>query len=256
MSGIFLQEVVLLQKIYSKASLEELERFLKGICGELDVNLDGLSVVENGWVGVQISGRDEWVTVRLLEKEIGLAPVSVNNVEHFSVFRGRVIFLGRSKMEVFVDVGVFSPRPVYAVIPLQTLQGQLVDGGKLALQRIAELFVLSDNFPLEVRVVGDGADTLRAELTEKQMRVFGRWVDMRFDRLVVLGVSVGAVVEAVRWSGLEREVLGVESLGFLEHVVVCRLGTDAVGIVPRLGRRLSRARFGVFSPRIVMGVMG
>jgi hypothetical protein len=252
--GAFLQEVVLLQKIY-RVSTEEAEKFLKKIIGDLDCSLTGLSVVENGWVRVQVSGRDEMVVVRLLRRECGLAPVSVANVERFSTFRGRVIFSGRSRTEAFVDVGAFSPNPVYAKIPLRTLQGQLVDGRKLALQRIEEMFVLLDNLPLEVRVTRVDVETLAAELTERQVGIFGHWVGERFDRLIVLGVSIGGVVEAVERARLEGDVLGVESLGLLEHVVICKLGTDAVGLVPRLGRWISRGVLGVFSPRAVLRIV-
>ena len=252
--GAFLQEVVLLQKIY-KVSIEEAEKFLKKILGDLDCSLTGLSVVENGWLRVQVSGRDERVAVRLLKKECGLAPISVANVERFSTFRGRVIFSGRSRTEAFVDVGAFSPNPVYAKIPLRTLQGQLVDGRKLALQRIEEIFVLLDYLPLEVRVVRVDVETLEAELTERQMGIFGRWVGERFDRLIVLGAPIGGVVRAVERARLEGDVLGVESLGLLEHVIVCKLGTDAVGLVPRLGRWMSSGVLGVFSPRTVLKVL-
>lgn len=250
-----MQEVVLLQKIY-KVSIEEAEKFLKKILGDLDCSLTGLSAVENGWLRVQVSGRDERVVVRLLKKECGLAPISVANVEHFSTFRGRVIFSGRSRTEAFVDVGAFSPNPVYAKIPLRTLQGQLVDGRKLALQRIEEMFVLLDNLPLEVRVVRVDVETLAAELTERQVGIFGRWVDERFDRLIVLGVPIGGVMRAVERARLEGDVLGVESLGLLEHVIVCKLGTDAVGLVPRLGRCMPSGGLGVFSPRAVLRMQG
>jgi hypothetical protein len=251
----FLREIVLLQKIY-KVSMEEAEKFLKKILGDLDCSLTGLSVVENGWVRVKVSGQDEKVAVRLFEKECGLAPISVANVEHFSTFLGRVIFSGKSRTEAFVDVGAFSPKPVYAKIPLRTLQGQLIDGHKLALQRIEEMFVLLDNLPLEVRVVRVDVEALEAELTERQMGIFGRWVGERFDRLIVLGASIEGVMKAIERARLDGDVLGVESLGLLEHVVVCKLGTDAVGLVPRLGRRLAGAVLGVFSPRTVLRVQG
>ena len=250
-----MQEIVLLQKIY-KVSIKEAEKFLKKILGDLDCSLTGLSVVENGWLRVQTSGRDERVAVRLLERECGLAPISVANVKRFSTFRGKVIFSGRSRTEAFVDVGAFSPKSVYAKVPLRTLQGQLVDGRKLALQRIEEMFVLLDNFPLEVRVVRVDVETLEAELTERQVGIFGRWGGERFDRLIVLGVPIEGVIRAVERARLEGDVLGVESLGLLEHVVVCKLGTDAVGLVPRLGRWMPCGILGVFSPRAVLRVQG
>lgn len=251
-----LREIVLLQKIYGESSLDELEEVLKRLCEGLRVELTGLSVVENGWVKAEVSGEDEKVAACFLERELGLAPITIRTVKRFSVLRGKVIFSGRSRMKISVDVGVFSPKPVYALVPLRRLQGQLVDGRKFALERIVGLFGLADGFPLEVRVVKAGADMFEAELTEKQLELYSRWIDSRVDRLVVLGALGERVREAVRRARLKRDVLGVESLDFLEHVVVCNLGTDARGLVPKLGRRLLKARFARFSPRQVLELMG
>jgi hypothetical protein len=250
-----LREVVLLQKIYGRVSLARFEDFLKEMCGGLKVEFLSLDV-ENGWVKVKVSGEDEDVAVRFLEREVGLAPVAVENVSRFSVIRGRILFSGRSKMEVFVDFGVLLPKPVYAFVPLQRLQGQLVDGGKFALRRIAELFGLIDGFPLEVRIVRIGVDELEVELTEGQLALYGRWIDSRVDRLVVLGESGEGVEKAVRRAGVGRDVLGIELLGALEHVMVCKLGTDAAGLAPKLGKWLSGSSFIVFSPRRVLGLVG
>jgi hypothetical protein len=256
MMGVFLlREVVLLQKVYSEASLKEFRGFLEGLCEGLKVDLKELSKVENGWVRARVSGEDERVALNLLEKEVGLAPVSAENVERFSMFRGRMVHPGRSKLEVFVDVGVFLPEPVFAILPLWKLQGQLVDGRKVALERLVGLFGFVDGFPLEVRIIDDGVGGLNAELTEGQLGVFDRWMSGRMDRLIVLGVSAEAVGKAVRRAGVGRDVVGVESLGFLEHVVVCKLGTDGAGLVPRLGRRLKEAKFVVFCPRLVLGLL-
>ena len=105
-----MQELFLLQKVYGEASLEDFGKYLKSICGDLSVSFTRLEVMENGWVGVQASGRDERVAVHLLEREVGLAPVSANNVERFSLYQGRVISSGKSRIEIFVDIGVFSPK--------------------------------------------------------------------------------------------------------------------------------------------------
>ena len=88
------------------------------------------------------------------------------------------------------------------------------------------------------------------------MELYGRWIATRTDRLVVLGALGHKVIEAIRRMRLERDVLGVESLGILEHVVVCKLGTDAAGLVPKLGRWLSKASFARFSPRQVLKLTG
>ena len=242
-------QLFLLEKAYGKGSLAAFGTYLRRICGDLNVGFADLKAMENDWVGVQVSGRDERVAVRLLEREVGLAPVSASDIKRFVVYRGRVTSSGASRTEIFVDVGVFSPKPVFARIPLRTLQAQLADGEKLALRSLAERFALLDNFPLEVRVTDVSDTAFNAELTERQVQVFDYWTRTRFDRVVVRGALASEAARAVKQAWVERDVLRVESLGFLEHVIVCKLGTDGVGLVPKLGRRLRGAALSVFSPR-------
>lgn len=252
-----MREIVLLEKISSRVRLEEFEERLKKHCIGLRVTLARLSTSKNGWVNVRVSGEDEKVTVSFLEKKVGLAPKVLENVHRFSVFRGRIVSSEeKSRVKIFVDFGVFSPKPIYATVPLQRLQAQLVDGRKLPLGRIVELFGLVNGFPLEVRVVKVDADECEAELTEKQLETYRRWIRMRVDRLVVLGASTEHVTEAVRRRNLEREIIKVESHGFSEQIVVCKLGTDAAGLVPKLGKQLFKAKFVIFSPRRILRLVG
>ena len=34
-----------------------------------------------------------------------------------------------------------------------------------------------------------------------------------------------------------------------EHVLTCKLGTDAAGLIPKIGRNLRNAKFAVFNPK-------
>jgi len=38
-------------------------------------------------------------------------------------------------------------------------------------------------------------------------------------------------------------------LGMFEHVLTCKLGTDAAGLIPKIGRILKNAKFAVFNPK-------
>jgi hypothetical protein len=39
-------------------------------------------------------------------------------------------------------------------------------------------------------------------------------------------------------------------------VVVCKLGTDAVGLIPKIGKNLGNAGFAVFSPGRILAFFG
>jgi hypothetical protein len=244
--------VTLLEKVYGSFSPENFEPVFSSLCKGLKVKLKVVGETNRGWVQIEVSGEDENAALNFIDREMGLAPVSLDNLKKFSVTRGRVVFSGKSKNELYVDIGVFSPETYDSVIPLQMLQAQLTDGKKLPLQRLVELFCLYDNLPLEVKIVQDVDDQknwVEAELSESQLSQITSWIRSSFDRLVVLGAFFSDVERAVKLSRHLRDVIKIESLGMLEHVVLCKLGTDAVGLIPKLGRFLPDAVFVPFSPR-------
>jgi hypothetical protein len=244
--------VTLLEKVYGSLSPENFEPVYSSLCKGLKVKLRVVGETNRGWVQIEVSGEDEVAALHFLDREKGLAPVSLDNLRKFSATRGRVVFSGKSKKELYVDIGVFSPETYDAVIPLQRLQAQLADGKKLPLQRLVELFCLCDNLPLEVKIVQDvdaQKKWVEAELSEAQLSQITKWIRSSFDRLIVLGAFVSDFERAVKLSRHFRDVVKIESLGMLEHVALCKLGTDAVGLIPKLGRFLPDAVFVPFSPR-------
>ena len=75
---------------------------------KVEVKFKGES--EHHWVEVEVSGEDEAVVLQLLDREMGLAPISFDEVERFSIMRGIVVSFGKGETKLVVDVGVFSPR--------------------------------------------------------------------------------------------------------------------------------------------------
>jgi len=243
--------VTLLEKVYGSFSTETFEQVFPSLRRGLKVKLKVVDETNRGWIQIEVSGEDEIAALHFLEQERGLAPVSLDNLKKFSVVRGRVVFSGKSKKELYVDIGVFSPEIHDAALPLQRLQAQLADGKKLPLQRLVELFCLYDNLPLKVKItqVDTQKNWVEAQLSEAQLSQISSWIRSSFDRLVVLGAFFSDVEGAVKVSKHFRDVIKIESLGMLEQAVLCKLGTDAVGLIPRLGRFLPDAVLVPFSPR-------
>jgi len=244
--------VVLLEKVYGPFSPGTFETVLSSLCKGLRVRLRVVDKTSRGWIQTEVSGEDETAALHFIDREIGLAPISVDKLKKFSVVRGRVVFSGKSKNELCVDVGIFSPETYDAVIPLQTLQAQLSDGMKFPLQRLIELFCFYDNLPLKVKIAS-GVDAqkklVEAELSEAQFSRITQWIRSRLDRLLVLGAPFSDVEHAVRASGHFRDVVKIEPLGLLEQAVLCKLGTDASGLIPKLGHLLPNAILAPFCPR-------
>lgn len=251
--------VTVLEKLYGSGSPETFEKLYSGLVSGLKVQLSFVGTTDRGWIQLQVSGEDETAALSLLDREVGLAPVSVDELKKFSVVQGKVVFPNRSKEELYVDLGVFSPETCDAAVSGRRLCAQLADGKEVPLQRLAELFCLYDNMPLEVKVAEDaeeGNRTVEAELSDAQFSLFSGWVGCRFDRLVVLGSLFSDVERTVKLSRHFRDIVRVDSLGVLEQVVVCKLGTHAVGLIPKLGRYLKSAVLVPFSPKKILKELG
>jgi len=241
--------VTLPTKVYNNFQLklvdEKLQSMLKGL--KVETKICGVS--SRGLVQIAVSGEDEKVALNYLRGQIGLCPTFLQHVEKFSTVKGYVASL--NKKELYVDIGIVSPNTVEAAIPLKLLQAQLVDGRKMALEKIADLFGFVENLPLAVKICSVNKEKSRVEavLSEKQLALYRSWTKSLLDRLIVLGASFNEIVLALKKTGCNRDVINTERLGLFENAVVCKLGTDAVGLVPKIGRKMRNANFSIFNPR-------
>jgi len=245
-------KVVLLEKVYGPFSPDVFEPFFQSLCGGLEVRLRVVGETDRGWIEVDVSGEDEAVAVRLLGQKFGLAPVSIGNVEKFSLFKGKVVSSKAGENNLRVDVGVFSPKIIDPIIPLQTLRAQVADGKSFSLEQLVDLFCFYVNTPLEVKVVSDvGSDSnsVEAALSEEQLSRITERIHSYLDRLIILGASFSDVEDTVKRARHVRDVIRIESFGLLEHAVLCKLGTEAKGLMPKLGPMLPYAVLAPFSPR-------
>jgi len=246
--------VTLLAKTYDRFQLKLVDKFLKSTLKGLKVETKICGVTPRGWTQIVVSGEDEKVALRYLADEIGLCPKCLEDVERFTTIKGRIIAMDKNKGELYVDIGVFSPKIIDATIPLQFLQAQLVDGRKVALKKLAELFGFCENLPLSVKIFAMDKEKnhVEATLSEKQLNQYGNWTKSLLDRLIIIGSSTYDVRSTLTKAGLNRDVLNIETLGLFELAAICKLGTDAAGLIPKIGKNLRNATFTVFSPRKVL----
>ena len=250
--------VTLLEKLYGSGSPETFETLYSSLVNGLNVQLRFVGTTNRGWIQLDVSGEDETAALSLLEQEVGLAPTSLDDIEKFSVTQGKIVFSSKNKHELYVDLGVVSSQTCDAVLSEKRLCAQLSDGKEVPLRNLVELFCLYDNVPLEVKIIewiGENKN-VEATLSEAQFSLFRDWVRSRFDRLIILGSLFSDVERAVNLSRHSRDVIKIESLGVLEQVVLCKLGTDAVGLIPTLGRYLKSAVLVPFSPKKIIKAVG
>jgi hypothetical protein len=246
--------LTLLTKISKDNQLEQVGKALKFSFKRLEVETEILGTVADGWIQIALTGEDEEIATNYVIEEIGLCPTDFGNVKKFSTLKGYIKNIGKNGAELSVDMGVFQPKTVYATVALRHLQAKLVDGRELALRKIAELFGFCEGFPVSVKVLGlnEEESRIEAELSSRQIRKYVVWRESLLDRLLVMGSSLHEVKAAIEHAQLKRDVINVEPLGLLEYALACKLGTDAAGLIPKIGRRLRNARFSVFNAKAVM----
>ena len=243
--------VTLLAKAYSNFQLRLVDKFLKSKIKGLNVETEISGITPRRWVQMTVSGEDEKVALHYLADEIGLCPTRLEDVERFAIIKGRIITMDKNKGELYVDIGVFSPKIIDTTIPLRHLQAQFVDGRKVAFKEIVELFGFCENLPLTVKILNVDREKNHVEvmLAEKQLNQYRNWMKSLLDQLIILGSSIYEVRLALRKAGLNRDVLNVEPLGLFEFAVTCKLGTDAAGLIPKIGKNLRSATFTIFDPK-------
>ena len=241
--------VTLLEKVYGRRSAKEFQGTFAGMCRGLNVQLRILNCAPRGWIRLEVKGEDERAALNFFKEEVGLAPVSIKNVKRGDIIRGRIIS-SKSKLELKLDLGVYEPKMIDATLPLKNLQAQLADGKKLALKTIVELYGLYPNLPLEVKVqrLDIESEIIIVALSEQQILLFNRWIRQALERLIILGVTREEIEYAIKALRLSRDIYAIESLGLLEHAVICKLGTEAKGLIPKLGPKLQNAVLTSFTP--------
>ncbi|MCX8150325.1 MAG: DUF2110 family protein [Candidatus Bathyarchaeota archaeon] len=243
--------VTLLTKLYSSNQRCLIDETLQVLFEGLDVKV-AVEVDKNSfWVTVSLTGEDEAIAKNILARDIGFCPSIIENIMPSSTLKGFVTDLKNSSKDLLVDVGVYQPKPVLANVPLENLQAKLAEANRFALDEIADLWGICENLPLKIKVVN--VDILnrriKAELATEQIEKYLFWRDSLLDRLLVFGASLSQIKLAVTQALLNRDIIDIEYLGMFEHALVCKLGTDAAGLIPRLGRRIRAATFTVFNPR-------
>ena len=242
--------LTLLTKISNDNQLKQIDKALKLPLNGLEVETKIIGTVADGWVQMSILGEDERIATNYVIKEIGVCPINLKNVKKSSTLKGYITNIGKSRTELTVDLGIFEPKVVHAKIPLRHLQTELVDGRKIAMRKIVELFGLSDGLPLNVKISNlyEEENRIDAELSSRQIRKYEVWRDSLLDRLLIIGSPLYEINATIEHENLDRDVLEVEPLGMFEHALTCKLGTNAAGLIPKIGRKL-KASFNVFNPK-------
>lgn len=230
----------------------DLEKTLANIAGSLSasITLDGFS--EMGWTRVDMQGDDSEVLSELISRQLGRAQIYLSGIELHEVYRGVVI--GERKGNLGVDLGIEQPRPINLIVKEDTLRAQLTDGKTLPLKEIMDHYCLIADSSVSVRVTRLDLDTGTIEgwLSDAQIELFSDWITTGLDRIQVFHCLPEKVATAIRKANLERDVIATEPMSLTAHSVVCKIGTDAAGLIPKLGSILRQSKLRPFLPHRII----
>src|SRR6267143_1852399 len=190
------------------------------------------------WLQVRARGEDADAFLNLLKQEYGEAPVSRSNLEKWDIVRGFVAGAGRIGYGVYVDIGAQEPRPKDALFPLHRMRAQLADGEPNSAREILDANALVDFVPLKLIVTELEGENITVELDDEARDNLVSWRKYPFDRVIVVGADKTQAENAVRVSGLQSDIVEVESLSLFVQSLVCKIGTDAPGVIAKIGGRL------------------
>ncbi len=241
-------ELTLFVKAFNGGQLKQIDDLLKSQFEDLDVK----SVLEanptNKWVHLSLEGEDEVVAASFARKKIGTVPEKLDAVEEGAELKGYVAKVDESRGQLLVDVGVYQPKVTLAVVSLATLRSQFGTSKDSTVKTISEAFGIGEGLPISVKVTEKG-DSLKAEIAPALVEKLKSWQQSLLDRLIILRANRELVDEALERTHLERDVIEVEQLGFFEFSLTCKLGTEARGLIPRVGRYMRNAVFVVFNSK-------
>lgn len=239
-------EITLFVKSFNSGQLRQINDLLQSQFEDLDVKVSVTTNPIYKWVQVSIEGEDEVVATSFARKEIGICPVNIENIEQGGILKGYISKVDESRGHILVDVGVFEPKIMQATISIVVLRRQFSASKEAKLKQIAQAYALTEGLPISVKITSKEKG-LEAELSEAQVEKLKSWQQSLLDRLIILRANKELVTSTLDRTHLNRDVIDVEQLGFFEFALTCKLGTEARGLISRVGRYMRYAVFEVFS---------
>jgi len=250
------KEVTVLLPIYikwSKSLEQSLKAYIRSLAIDFSINRVHVLETTKRFTRLMIEGEDANIMVKFLEKELG-KPMVWNEIKEEEEYKGRVIDVRDDG--VLVDIGLIGDDYYRIKVPFEDFVRKIFRVKTNIPREIFDFFGIRKYFPLSVKV------NFELELNERERIAWGllgrstvkmlrSWFSKRFDRIVVYGATRSQVEKAIRESRHVIDILNVERLGFLEHIIICKWGTSAKGLIPEIGPFLPQAYMGVFMPRYV-----
>jgi hypothetical protein len=240
---------VVLSEGWQTATLAEkipehvLNRGTKPVWNVLSKHAEGLRVdweiaARQQWLQVRARGEDAEAFLNLLREKFGEASVLRSKLERWDVRKGFITGSGRVGFGVYVDIGILEPTRKDALYPLHRMRAQLSDGAPKSSREILQEQGFADYFPVEVIVTELQGENVTVELADRTRDQLLWWNRLLFDRVIAVGIDRDYAERIVQSANLGLDVIKIETLSLLVQCLVCKLDTDAPGVIAKVGNRL------------------
>ena len=223
-----------------------LENELKELKGELNATITFQGFSPAGWAQINVTGEDTEIISELIAKRFDVAPTELREIEPQGNYKAEII--GSDARGLKFDIG-FGTKILGCLIPTINLNAQLADGKPIPLRLLIECYCLYPGVRVGVRVATKSDHEIEGWLSDRFVDGVAAWVTTGLDRILVLECFRKEVELAVLKAHLTRDVLAVRSMTLTSQSVLCKLGTDAVGLIPKLGHFLRKQPLKPFQPK-------
>jgi len=247
-------KIILLERpapLTAKSFSDKLEKTLNDLKGDLTatLTLDGFS--GRGWARINVTGEDSEIVAELITKKFGVAHTELNELDIPVVYDAQPIESDQDGLKF--DLGLDRSSPT-CLIPSRNLQAQLADGKTMQARKLVECYCLYPGERISVRATRRTDNEIEAWLSDEQIDLLSRGITSGLDRIMAFDCYKEDAEAAVLKTHLTRDVIRVESVTLTTQSIICKLGTDAVGLIPKLGYILRKQRLRPFSPKKIVSV--
>jgi hypothetical protein len=220
-------------------------RILKLSSG-LDVSVQ-LGVTGNDFIDAEIQGSDSEFFVELIKRKMGLAPGSLSEIEVDDNFKAFVNGINTKRQSIEVEIGPISTK---SEIVREALIAQLCDGKNIPIDGVAQTYCIQEGTPILIRIrsIDPERGQIATWISDDQVARFEQWRRERTHRIIAVGGPHERLDEAIRLSKVQRDIIQTEELSFTANSLVCKLGTDAPGIIAKIGHYMSGFKLYAFLP--------
>ncbi len=218
---------------------KEVYKIIKNLASgiKLKINVD---IAYDRWIRVKLSGEDSEILKELIKRKFGIAPKKYAQIKIGDVYKS---FISEINEEFLIlDMGILSPDYCNGICSLYRLQAQLTNGFKASMEKIVSKFALCLDLPLEARVIKvEGNDNISLEMSDYQVNYLKDLIQNPLERIIIVGALLKEIKKAIHEVKVHRDLIGIETRSISSHILTCKLGTNARGIIKKLAPNLERA---------------